>query len=85
MNSSEKGRQCHGITQQLPSPPSAARCDVMAARVALLVLLCAAFSAITTALTLAVSDAGGRWVMIVFTIETAVLFATSAGVAMLRR
>ncbi len=57
----------------------------MAARVALLLLLCAAFSAITTALTLAVSDAGGRWVMIVFTIETAVLFAASARIAFRRR
>jgi len=59
--------------------------SVTAARVALLLLLCAAFSAITTSLTLAVFDAGDRWVMVVFTLETSVLFAASARVASHRR
>jgi hypothetical protein len=59
--------------------------SVTAARVALLLLLCAAFSPITTSLTLAVFDAGDRWVMVVFTLETSVLFAASARVASHRR
>ncbi|MBI4944137.1 MAG: hypothetical protein HY830_25635 [Actinobacteria bacterium] len=58
---------------------------MLIARVVVVLLVCAAVSAITTPVTLAVFDASDRWAMVVFTVETAVLFALGAKVAFRRR